>query len=216
MRIEFQHTGLLVSWLLRGIASTLRWEIDDRAGLLDPERTQPLIWAFWHNRLLVIPYVKQRWLPQVPGCVLTSASRDGQIIADVCEEFWLQAARGSSSKPQQGMSALIKLAAKIKAGFDIGITPDGPRGPIYELHPGLLKLSQLSRAPIVPVQVHYESAWRLPSWDRFQIPKPFSRVRIVCGPRVSLPREAMPAEFDQALANLQTAMRAGNDSLTEQ
>jgi Kdo2-lipid IVA 3' secondary acyltransferase len=207
VKIRFKHTGKLLSYLVRGIASTLDIQVEDRAGVLNSQPRKPLIWAFWHNRLFLIPYVNERWQPHIPGAILTSPSADGQIIADLCAEFGFEAARGSSSKPEKGMSALIKLADRIKAGFDIGITPDGPRGPRYVLGPGLLKLAQLTGAGIMPITVEYESAWTFPTWDRFMVPKPWSKLRITLEPVSYVQRKLTEEEFSLALAELQQRMQ---------
>lgn len=204
VKIRFQHTGRVVAWLLRGIAATLRYEVDDRAGILrSTAMREPVIWAFWHNRMFLIPYLHQRWFPHIPGCILSSPSGDGQIIADVCAAFGLEAARGSSSKPDKGMSALIKLAEKVKAGYDIGITPDGPRGPLYELHPGVLKLAQLTGTAIMPVHVEYDSFWEFGTWDRFQLPKPFTTARIKLGELVRIPRKLDAEAFEEQRLRLE-------------
>ncbi len=208
VKIRFQHTGLLLSWILRGIGASLRYEVEDHAGILTSTAPrEPLIWAFWHNRMFLIPYVHERWFPHIPGCILSSPSGDGQVIADVCEAFGLEAARGSSSKPDKGMSALIRLAEKVKAGYDVGITPDGPRGPIYELHPGILKLAQLTGARIMPCHVDYDACWEFATWDRFQLPKPFSTVRIKLGEPFSVPRRLSEAEFEERRAGLEAQLR---------
>jgi Kdo2-lipid IVA 3' secondary acyltransferase len=180
--------------------------VEDHAGALSTQPRPPLIWAFWHNRLFLIPYVKERWLPHLPGAILTSPSADGQIIADLCAEFGLVAARGSSSKPEKGMSALIKLADCIKAGCEVGITPDGPRGPKYVLGPGLLKLAQLTGAGLMPVTVHYSNAWAFKTWDGFMVPKPWSTVTIHLGAVTQVPRRMSETEFSAALAELQQRM----------
>lgn len=206
-KLSFQHTGKVLSWLVRGVASTLDYRVTDEAGLFQHEPRSPLIWTFWHNRLFLIPYIKQKWFPHFPGCILTSPSGDGQIIADLCTEFGLESARGSSSKPDKGMSALIKMADRIKAGYDIGITPDGPRGPRYVLGPGLLKLAQLTGAGIMPIHVKYTDAWQFKTWDGFLLPKPYSTVHLTFSQPCHAPRKLNEAEFLSTLAHLQTLMR---------
>lgn len=208
VKIRFQHTGRVVSWLLRGIGASLRYEVDDRAGILTSTAVrEPLIWAFWHNRMFLIPYIHQRWFPHIPGCILSSPSGDGQIIADVCAAFGLEAARGSSSKPDKGMSALIRLAEKVKAGYDVGITPDGPRGPVYQLHPGILKLAQLTGARIMPCHVEYDACWEFGTWDRFQLPKPFTTARFTLDEPFSIPRKMDEAAFEARRAALEAQLQ---------
>lgn len=207
MKIRFQHTGKIASWLIRGIAETLTLEVIDHAEILRSRIRPPLIWTFWHNRMFLIPYLHELWLPDVPGCILSSPSGDGQIIADACAAFRLEAVRGSSSR--KGMSALITLAEKVKAGYDVGITPDGPRGPCYHLNPGPLKLAQLTGALILPIHVHYDEAWEFKTWDRFQLPKPFSKARIILDHPVEIPRKLDDAAFEQMRLSIEQTMQAG-------
>ena len=209
MRIRFKHTGLLISWIIRGICRTLRLEITDHAGLISPGLTTPVLWTGWHNRMFMLPWMYQRWSGQMPCIILCSASSDGQIIADTCAQFNLEAARGSSSRPEKGMSALIKLATRVKAGYNVGITPDGPRGPCYHLHPGVLKLAQLTGASIMPVHIQFEKFWQLKTWDRFILPKPFSRVLITFDDLVAIPRMLDEADFEQKRQTVEALMRSG-------
>lgn len=204
-KIRIRHLGKIVAWLIRAIGATLRFEVEDRADAFATGR-HGWIWAFWHNRMFVIPYIHDRWFAHIPGAILSSPSGDGQIIADACAEFGFEAARGSSSKPQKGLGALILLAEKVKEGRDVGITPDGPRGPCYELQPGLLKLAQLTGGAIVPVRVEYSRALRFKTWDAFLLPLPFSRVKVIFEPLVHVPRKLDEAAFEEQRLTLQTVL----------
>ena len=191
---------------MRGIGETLTFEIVDNAKILRSKIRPPLVWTFWHNRMFLIPYLHELWLPDVPGCILSSPSGDGQIIADVCEEFRLKPVRGSSSR--KGMAALINLADLVKQGYDVGITPDGPRGPCYHLNPGPLKLAQLTGAYIMPISVHYDRPWTFKTWDKFQLPRPFSKVRIILGETMPVPRRLTDEEFELKRQEVEQIMRA--------
>jgi lysophospholipid acyltransferase (LPLAT)-like uncharacterized protein len=176
----------LAASFVKLLGRSLRVEVIDPHGLLNPRQREPYIFAFWHNRLLMMPYLYPRFLPGRQLTVMMSMSRDGQITAGLAKYFGIQAARGSSSR--EGLKAFINLARKLKNdGGDVGITPDGPRGPIYSIHTGILQLAEAGGVPITPVTCHYENKWELKSWDRFQIPKPFSRCRLVLGEPVSVP-----------------------------
>lgn len=207
-KIRIKSAGKIIAWIIRVIGMTVRWEIRDDAGVFDSSR-KGLIWAFWHNRLLLFPWTHQEWFPQIPGTILTSPSGDGQIIADVCESFGIQAARGSSSKPEKGMSALITLAEKVREGHEIGITPDGPRGPIYTIQPGIVKLAQLTGVPIIPAHLHYSHYIQFKTWDQFMVPLPFCKVTLMLDKPHHIPRRMTEAEFEQKRAALEEVMRRG-------
>ena len=208
MKIRIQNAGRIIGWFVRAVATTLTYEVEDRAGVLGSKARPPIIWTFWHNRMFVMPYIHEQWLPHVHGCILSSPSGDGQVIADVCAEFGFKPVRGSSSR--QGMSALITLADMMKQGFDVGITPDGPRGPCYSLNPGLLKLAQLTGAHILPVHVQYDRPWKFKStWDRFQIPRPFSKVRMILTESQPIARRLSEEGFEQERLRIEKIMQAG-------
>lgn len=205
-KIRIKNVGKILALLMRGIGSTLRFEVVDNAGAFNTGRTG-WIWAFWHNRMFVIPYIHEQWFSHIPGAILSSPSGDGQIIADVCGQFGFEAARGSSSKPQKGLSALIMMADKVKEGRDIGITPDGPRGPKYVLQPGIIKLAQLTGGVLLPVRVEYSRALHFKTWDAFMLPLPFSKVKVTFEPTFTVPRRMTEEEAEEQRLKLQRAMR---------
>jgi lysophospholipid acyltransferase (LPLAT)-like uncharacterized protein len=144
---------------------------------------RPAIYAIWHGQILMVPFVTER-LGRSRGTraihVMASRSRDGELLARVVRRFGFGAVRGSSSRA--GARALRLLARRVRAGHDVAITPDGPRGPAGQAQPGVVVLADLTRAPIVPVAFAACPVWRLPSWDDFEIPGPFARGAIVFGP----------------------------------
>ena len=156
MKVEGWRSRWLVAFghrLLQIWARTLRFEIEDRAGVVGTPPNERYIGALWHNRLLFLPFVLKRYLPARRGAALISASRDGAILADLVERFDFQVVRGSSSR--QGASAMRQLAEIIAGGQDVVITPDGPRGPAYELGQGIIFLAQQSGAAVVPINMEY-------------------------------------------------------------
>jgi lysophospholipid acyltransferase (LPLAT)-like uncharacterized protein len=207
LKIEGWRARWLIAfgyWLLQIWARTLRFEIDDRAGLIGAPPNERYIGALWHNRLLLFPFVLKRYLPQREGAALISASRDGAILADLVERFGYDVVRGSSSR--KGASAMRQLAEVIATGKDAVITPDGPRGPAYELGQGIVYLAQQSGAAVVPVNMEYSSCWRVKSWDRFILPKPFSKVRVIFGQPHRVAQTGNDEEFEHERACLQNAM----------
>jgi lysophospholipid acyltransferase (LPLAT)-like uncharacterized protein len=105
-----------------------------------------------------------------------------------------------------GASATLELAGVLDAGRDVLITPDGPRGPAYELGPGIVFLAQKSGAPIQPINMEFSSCWRVNSWDRFILPRPFSKVRVLFGPLHRVGSTNTPEEFETERKRLQDAM----------
>ncbi len=211
-KIRIKSAGKIIAWIMRGIGSTLRFEIQDNADVFNTSRNNT-IWAFWHNSMFLIPWLHREWWGHIPGTVLTSPSGDGQIIADICASFGIEASRGSSSKPEKGMSALIALAEKARQGYDIGITPDGPRGPKYRVQPGVVKLAQLTGVPLIPVNISYTRAIRFKTWDEFMIPLPFSTVTLVFHPAHVIPRRISEEGFEQQRLEIETTLRAHTKDL---
>ena len=185
-------------------ARTLRYEIDDRAGIVGRPVTQNCIGALWHNRLLIFPAVLRRFFPQRHGAALISASRDGDLLTDAVQRFGYDVIRGSSSR--LGASAILQLTQLLASGRDVVITPDGPRGPAYELGPGIIFLAQKSGAAVVPMSLEYSRCWRLESWDRFIVPRPFAKVRVLIGDPHRVKSTGTPKEFESERLALQDAM----------
>jgi lysophospholipid acyltransferase (LPLAT)-like uncharacterized protein len=164
------------------------------------------IGALWHNRLLFISYALKRFAPHRPGAGLISASRDGDLVADLTKRFGFDVVRGSTSR--LGASAMLELAEVLASGRDVLITPDGPRGPAYELGRGIIFLAQKTGAPIQPINIEYSSCWRARSWDRFILPRPFSSARVIFGPLLRVAPTNTEEEFEAERRRLQNAMMA--------
>ena len=207
MKLEGWKARWLIAFgfrLLQILARTLRYEMDDRAGVIGKPVQRNYIAALWHNRLLLISFVLKKFFPGRSGAGLISASRDGDLIADVTQRFGFDVVRGSSSR--MGASALRELSDVLASGRDVLITPDGPRGPAYELGPGIIFLAQKTGAPVVPVNMEYSSCWRVKSWDRFIIPKPFSKVRVIIGQPEQIRSTTTDEEFERERLRLQNVM----------
>lgn len=196
----------LVAWVLscvmRLLGGTLKWKLQDDAGYLHRELGQPLLVAAWHNRILALPLCYQ-WIcrGRRPLTVLTSPSRDGGLLTALVAEFAIGAVRGSSSK--RSVTALRELQGVLDSGTDVIITPDGPRGPCYEVSPGLVYLAQRTGVPIMVVLVEYSDYWELRSWDRFRIPKPFSKVLVRFLPLHQVGQTSDDAAFERERATVQ-------------
>ena len=195
-----------IAGMIRMLALTLRRRLEDPAGLLQREPGEPRIWAFWHNRILLMPYVYAWLCPGRRMLMMVSRSRDGEFITRIMNRFGIDGARGSSSRG--GSDALRELLRELERpqARDIGITPDGPRGPRAQVQDGVLALSANSGRPIYPVTLHYGRFWQLPSWDRFQIPHPGTTCRVVIGPAVAAPKSLEPAELDRVRGELERVL----------
>jgi lysophospholipid acyltransferase (LPLAT)-like uncharacterized protein len=172
-----------------GAEELRRWEREGRHFIL----------AFWHRHLALMPYVYRG-----SGVyVLTSHSRDGELMARTLERFGVGTVRGSSSRGgAMGLRSLLQLAAN---GADIAFTPDGPRGPAGEIKPGILQAAAMSGLPVVPVAYAATRSRRLRTWDRMEIPLPFSRLEYVVGDPMTVERHA---EFEPAAAELKRRLDA--------
>jgi lysophospholipid acyltransferase (LPLAT)-like uncharacterized protein len=197
LKIEGRLARWLIAFgvcLLRVWERTLHYDIEDRAGILGKPVTENYIGALWHNRLLIFPLVLRRFFPNRAGAALISASRDGDLLTDAIHRFGYGVIRGSSSR--LGASAILQLTEMLASGRDVVITPDGPRGPAYELGPGIVFLAQKSGASVLPMNLEYSGCWRLRSWDRFIIPQPFSRVRVLISRPLRVKPTGTPEDFE--------------------
>ena len=159
--------------VLRALAGTWRvreigregWNARRAAG-------QGTVVALWHGQMLTMLSHHR----DLGIAILISEHRDGEIIARIAETFGCATVRGSTSRG--GARALLALAGALKQGTDVAVTPDGPRGPRHSFAPGALVAAQRAGVPVVGMVAHVARAWRLNSWDQFEIPQPFSRITI--------------------------------------
>ncbi len=204
----------VVAWvvflLIRLVAATLRYRWEDRSGDFGATSPGPAIFCAWHNRLALsmiayYQYVKPR--TRSPGlAAMVSASKDGGLLTAILECFQVQPVRGSSSR--RGRQALLELTTWAERGYDLAITPDGPRGPCYVVQDGVTSLAQLTGLPIIPVSYHLGWRIRPKSWDRFQIPLPFARCEMFFGKPIRVPREASDAEREALRLQLEQVLKS--------
>jgi len=207
LKIEGAPARFLIGpavWLMKLWAHSLRYTVDDHAGVVGKPVGKNYIGTLWHNQLFLIAPVLRRFIPQRPNTVLVSPSRDGALLAEAVQRFGYQVIRGSSSR--LGASAVLQLTNVLTSGSDIGITPDGPRGPAYEVQPGVIFLAQKTGAGIVPVHIEYSKYWRLKSWDGFFVPRPFSKIHVTFGALHWVPPTTSDEEFERERLRLRDAM----------
>jgi hypothetical protein len=206
-RMQIPIIAAVVSVGVRLIGITLRYEI---LGWQHAERTyaqrRRIIWTFWHCGILGVLY----WGRNRGVVVLHSTNFDGQWIGRIIKKFGFGTALGSSTRG--GLSGLAELERRLSEGHDVGFTIDGPRGPRFVAKPGPTILARSSGCPIEVFHVGYEHAKALKTWDRLQIPRPFSRVVMIFAPPIEVPSdadretvEAKHAEMQRQLERVQSA-----------
>jgi lysophospholipid acyltransferase (LPLAT)-like uncharacterized protein len=183
--------GLYLAFALR----TTRWSLDGQEHMAPHADGAPVIVAFWHERLPMMPmlWLKARRAPVGRDArnrvhVLVSQHRDGRFIGAVVSRFALNVVLGSSTRG--GAKSLRMLLNLLAGGDHIAITPDGPRGPRRVAAAGVAQLAALSGAPILPCAAQTTRHWVLRTWDRMVVPRPFGRGVVVCLPTIAVGRDA--------------------------
>ena len=209
-RLKWHHhvSAFLIFAGVRMLSWSWRCRLVDAQGVLI-EPHGPMIFCLWHNRLALATTMWEefgRHKIRSAGLVaLISASHDGGVLARTLRYFKVEAVRGSSSR--RGPQALLELTTWTERAHSVAITPDGPRGPRYVVQDGILALAQVSGLPILPVSAVVSWKFCLKSWDRFQVPLPFSRCEIRVGQPVKVPREATDEERRALKGQLQERMQ---------
>lgn len=162
--------------VVRLLARSWRFALDGQGLELARSATRSRVaFVVWHEALLPL-----MWLHRNEGvAIVVSEARDGQYLADFAEAAGYEMIRGSSTRG--GARALLGAVRALEGGATLAMTPDGPRGPRREMKPGILAAAARSGATLIAVHAEADRAWRLNSWDRFMIPKPFARVRVAYG-----------------------------------
>lgn len=191
----------LAALVIRTLRLTMRIRCEGRDHL-DTIRREGgrYIHAFWHGQLLMMPY-------SYPGgkmAVMISEHRDGEYIARTMRSFGHRSVRGSTTSG--GTGALRQAARLAGEGYDLGFTPDGPRGPRHRVQAGVVMAGRLTGLPIVPVAFAARPARTMSSWDRFLVPVPFARGVVVYGPPVRVPVGAGREELEEIRGRLEESL----------
>jgi lysophospholipid acyltransferase (LPLAT)-like uncharacterized protein len=167
------------------------------------------IYVFWHDRIFLTTY----WWRRRRIVVMTSQSFDGEYIARFIQRFGYGAARGSSTRG--GVGAVVEMARLMRAGCTTSFTIDGPKGPRYVAKMGAVLLAKKSGHPVLPVTMALARYWMLPSWDKFQIPKPFTRAKVFVAEPIYVPanadEETLNAKRDELQRVLDDLTRRGDE-----
>src|SRR5215213_2232740 len=200
-RLAVRAAGLVFPLLIRAVGSTLRFNVEGREHWDEAARGGRLpIYTFWHDRIFAGTYFfRGRRI-----VIMTSQSFDGEYIARFIQRLGYGAVRGSSTRG--GVGALVELARLVRKGCPAGFSTDGPRGPRHVAKMGAVLLAKKTGQPVLPFGVNPERFWSLKSWDRMQIPKPFSRVRVRFAPPIRVPADADEATLDSKRDELQRAL----------
>jgi len=208
--IRYSTGGVLGQGLVGSLFMTTRLQAMGEEHL-QPFRDagKPVIYVFWHGRLLPLIHVHRRQ----GVVVLVSEHGDGEYVTRVLLQMGFGVVRGSSTRGAVGgLKGLIRAAAQ---GHDLAVTPDGPRGPNREFKHGALTVARMTGLPIIPIGVGAKDGWHTNSWDQFLVPRPFSTVRVAYGPPRLVSRDASEEEIElkardltQTLADL--SVRAGD------
>jgi hypothetical protein len=189
--------------LINLLGHTLRWRVEGlhHVDAVRASGRQPVM-AFWHGRILPATfYFRGRGI-----VVITSENFDGEWIARIIERFGYGTARGSTSRG--GRRAMRQLMRDMKGGRPAGFTVDGPRGPARVVQPGAVWLARATGNPVLPFHLEAASSWTLRSWDRTQIPKPFSTVALVVGAPLDVPEGPSAPDLESARAEVQRRLTA--------
>lgn len=158
------------------------------------------IWPFWHDRIFLSTiYFRDRGI-----LVITSKSSDGEYIARLIQRFGFGTIRGSSSRG--GARALIEMRNAMKMGAEIAFTADGPKGPRYEAKPGPVYLAKLTGNPILPFLIQPQKYWTLNSWDKLQIPRPFTKALLIVAEPLIVDHDADEGELQIKSAEMQRSL----------
>lgn len=184
---------------LTGLLRTARYEVSGREhyeawwGV-----RKPAIFVLWHGRLLPCSYYHRH----DGAATLISRHRDGDYIAGVVDRWWgFRPLRGSSSRG--GSAALRQIVRVLHGGTAVAITPDGPRGPRQKMKPGPVLAAQMAGVPLIPITAGAARAWWVGGWDRFLVPKPFTRIHLVYGEPVFVSPDAGEEEIQQVQEDLE-------------
>ncbi|HWG21681.1 MAG TPA: lysophospholipid acyltransferase family protein [Terracidiphilus sp.] len=202
-RVVLAVVPRLVWALLWIVGVTWRFEVVSEEGVVPVvfgQKAGGEIYCFWHQCVLPCTIYFRR----THAVILISRSFDGELITRILSMFGFGATRGSSSRA--GREGLLGLKRVIEGGRPAIFTADGPLGPIYQTKMGPIKLAQLTGAPIGAFHLQPERAWTMKSWDRFLIPKPFTRIVVSWAQSMRVAKELAPDELESKRAELNAAL----------
>lgn len=202
-RLTIRAADLGFYLLIRVIGATIRFQIEGWENFESIERAGKLpIYAFWHDRIFAGTYFfRNRGI-----AVITSQSKDGEYIARFIQRLGYGAIRGSSTRG--GVGALVEMIKAMRAGTPTAFTLDGPKGPRYAAKPGAVLLAKKTGNPIMPFVVECKKYWTIRSWDRLQIPKPFTKAKVIIGTPIYVATNVDDNAVSEKLREVQLSLDA--------
>ncbi len=186
--------GSIVYYLARLYAATFRVRVENESEWIDYlEQGGKVLLCCWHQQFFVGVRVFARYR-KYRACVMISKSTDGDIASRIAERAKVYPVRGSSSR--SGGPALKEMITRLKQGCLAVHLLDGPRGPAGIVKPGTIALAAGAGAAIAPVYVEADRAWHAGSWDKYMVPKPFARVKVIFCPLMKLPPMKEHSDFE--------------------
>ncbi len=182
--LKWRLVGILGKAIIDLIFSTSKIESAGCERAAQHMRSRNVIAPIWHSRILIFGYLYKGW--KVASMV--SQSDDGEIIARILKQQGFEPVRGSTTRG--GARALARLIRLIKDGYSVVMIPDGPQGPRYKIQPGVIALAKKTGVPIIPMTYSVRYAFFFPSWDRFMLPRPLNRCRVIYGEPLFVPENA--------------------------
>lgn len=207
--------GHLLWLFITVICASLRKRVIVRSGAAEILAKKQAIIALWHNRTFTPCYVYRYCLGgKIPMSMLTSASKDGALLATVAGDYGMRVVRGSSHR--RGVAGFRDMLRELEEGCHMCITPDGPKGPRYKCHPGVVRLASVSGLPILPLCFDFSNCWRISkAWDGFVIPKPFSKVTVVVQEPLYVPKDIDDATQKEYMEKLEGMLALGRPDFDE-
>lgn len=204
-RVAHYSAVYIVKSLLRFLLSTCDVEVQGLGLFTHEAKQKKCILMLWHNRLLLLPEILHCYAPQFMYRAVISKSRDGELLSLMAESY----VEGRTLRVPHNArrAALSNMINHLKKHSEVlVVTPDGPRGPRYQVKPGVAVAAQQADASVVPITWSSSKSWQLKTWDKLIIPKPFSRLTIVIGEPISLPSDSTESPMDKTTEHLQKTL----------
>lgn len=205
-----QIISQLIYYFIRLLNFTYRYEfvgLENKKAARDYHPKRAFVFAIWHQNLIpgILAHSDERYT------MIISESKDGEIVAVTCEKLGHTPSRGSSTRG--GKKALIEMVKNVKSGIPGALTVDGPKGPAHVVKPGVIELARLVQCAIVPMSPYPEKFWVIEkSWDKFRIPKPFTKIAIAIGEPVYINEQVEKEQFDQVALRVAELLHKGEET----